>query len=439
MSIDAILKRSIFLAKDLLKGAPVSRHYHDISLILKGGEIAESRRKEHLHAILEYAVSECTFYKNCNPADLQSFPVVDKNILRMNAALIHVPVEWIPGQKGPLYIQKTSGSTGTPFAVPQDSNKRQRRLAGLKYFGKTAGFRSHDKLIHLRIWNKFQHKTTNQMFWENICPFDCSYVSEESMKELCQLVNSYKAVAIRGYASFLDRWVKYALENGYQFPRLRVIFAISEHLMASTRDLFENKLGVTIVSQYSSEECGIMGQDNAGDGSHVYYLNHADYFFEFLKLDSNCPAEEGELSRIVVTDFINRASPMIRYDTGDTATYKRSTPLSGGFPVMEKLYGRRLDMVYTTQGVPVFPMALARTLKHYDNNIYQWQFIQKERNEYVLKIIPRAEIGETEQIKLLEEIFLIFGQDANVRLEFSSEIPVLNSGKYKSVVCELNN
>ena len=116
MSIDAILKRSLFWAKDLLKGAPVRRHYHDISLILKGGETAERRRKEHLHAILEYVVSECPFYKNCDPADLQSFPVVNKNILRMNAALIHVPVERIPGQKGPLYIQKTSGSTGTPFA-----------------------------------------------------------------------------------------------------------------------------------------------------------------------------------------------------------------------------------------------------------------------------------------------------------------------------------
>ena len=323
--------------------------------------------------------------------------------------------------------------------VPQDMNKRQRRLAGLKYFGRIAGFRSHDRLIHLRIWNKFQHKTTSQMFWENICPFDSSYVSEERMKELCELVNSYKAVVMRGYASFLDRWAKYALENGYKFPRLRVVFAISEHLLTSTRDLFENKLGVTIVSQYSSEECGIMGHEKASDKSHVYYLNHADYFFEFLKLDSNLSAEEGELSRIVVTDFINRASPMIRYDTGDTAIYKKSTPLSEGFPVIEKLYGRRLDMVYTNQGVPVFPMALARTLKHYDNNIYQWQFIQKEKNAYVLKIIPRTEIGETDQIKLLEEILAIFGQDAYVRLEFSKEIPVLNSGKYKSVVCELKD
>jgi len=438
MSIDAILKRSIFWTKDLLKGEPVRRHYHDISLILKGGKAAENHRKEYLQAILEYAVSECPFYKNCNPADLQSFPVVDKNILRANAASIHVPAERIPGQKGPIYIQKTSGSTGTPFAVPQDTNKRQRRLADIKYFGKAAGFCSHDRLVHLRIWNKYQYKTSDQMFWENIYPFDSSYVNEERLKELCEITNSYKAVSVRGYASFLDRWVRYALENGYKFPKLRVVFAVSEHLMDSTRDLFENILGVKIVSQYSSEECGIMGQDNAADDSHAYYLNHADYLFEFLKLDSDYPADEGELSRIVVTDLINRASPMIRYDTGDTAIYKKSTPLSGGFPVIEKLYGRRLDMVYTTQGVPVFPMVLARTLKHYDN-IFQWQFIQKEKHEYILKIIPCVIIDETEQRQLLQELLLIFGQDANIQLVFTSEIPVLNSGKYKSVVCELKN
>lgn len=437
MSIDALLKRSLFWTKDFLKGAPVRHHYHDISQILAGGETAERRRKEYLHSILKFAISECAFYRNCNSEDLLSFPIVDKNILRMNAALIHVPIERIPDQEGAFYIQKTSGSTGTPFALPQDSNKRQRCVAELKYFGELVGFRSHDRLIHLRIWNRYQHNTSNQMFWENINPFDSSYASEERLRELCELANNYKAIAVRGYASYLDRWGRYALQNGYKFPTLKVVFAISEQLLISTRELFEDQLGIRITSQYANQECGVMGYEKAEDDSHAYYLNHAGYYFEFLKLDSDLPAEEGEISRIVVTDLFNRASPMIRYDTGDTATYKKSTPLSGGFPVIEKLYGRRLDMVYTTQGIPVFPMALARTLKHYDSIIFQWQFIQKEKDEYLLKIIPNATISETEQRSLLQEMFSIFGQDANIQLEFTQEIPVLYSGKRKAVVCEL--
>ena len=37
-----------------------------------------------------------------------------------------------------------------------------------------------------------------------------------------------------------------------------------------------------------------------------------------LKLDSDEPAEPGELGRIVVTDYYNKTFPMVRYDTGDT-------------------------------------------------------------------------------------------------------------------------
>lgn len=38
-----------------------------------------------------------------------------------------------------------------------------------------------------------------------------------------------------------------------------------------------------------------------------------------LKMDSDEPAEDGELGRIVITDLYNYAFPILRYDNGDTA------------------------------------------------------------------------------------------------------------------------
>lgn len=36
-------------------------------------------------------------------------------------------------------------------------------------------------------------------------------------------------------------------------------------------------------------------------------------------MDSDEPAEPGELGRIVITDLFNYAFPILRYDNGDTA------------------------------------------------------------------------------------------------------------------------
>ena len=49
----------------------------------------------------------------------------------------------------------------------------------------------------------------------------------------------------------------------------------------------------------------------------------------------------GELGRIVVTDFYNKAFPMIRYDTGDTGIYQEVIDEKGrkhGY--FTEIYGR---------------------------------------------------------------------------------------------------
>ena len=46
-----------------------------------------------------------------------------------------------------------------------------------------------------------------------------------------------------------------------------------------------------------------------------YTVDLYNFYIEMLSLDSDEPVKPGELGRIVVTDFYNKAFPMIRYDT----------------------------------------------------------------------------------------------------------------------------
>ena len=152
--------RKIFWINDFLKGSPIRKPYSEIKWICEHDEeVTRKLRLRKLNEILKYACSNTIFYAQYMGNDINHFPVMDKASLIKNADAISVPPSKIPNQKGEVYIQKTSGSTGVPLAVPQDTQKRQRRIADLKYFGQLVGYKSHEPLIHLRIWNKWQKKS----------------------------------------------------------------------------------------------------------------------------------------------------------------------------------------------------------------------------------------------------------------------------------------
>ena len=115
----------------------------------------------------------------------------------------------------------------------------------------------------------------------------------------------------------------------------------------------------TVRSWYSNEENGIMGLQREEDES--YYIDTESYYYEILKLDSDEPAEPGELGRIVITDLYNYAIPLIRYDNGDLAVAERKEK-DGRFRLyLKELYGRRGDMIY---------LSLIHILNYLRNNPY---------------------------------------------------------------------
>jgi len=435
MIISAFIRRNLFWLNDLLKGSPVRSQYQDIRSILENYEYGNEMRKNHLSNLLNHITSYSSFYQKYKNKPFKEFPISNKTFLLNNYDSMKVELAFIPMQTKPLYIQRTSGSTGTPFAVPQDTRKRNRRLAELKYFGKIAGFNSHEKLIHLRAWNRWQSKTKNQSFKENIIPFDISNLSNENIKELCDIVNKNNALALRGYASSIDMFVQYAIKNNIKFPRLKIIIAGSEALLDTTRDFVKRHIGCNIISQYANEENGILAQESVfAQGKEIhFYLNHASYFFEILRMDSDEPAEYGELGRIIITDYFNYAFPIIRYDTGDTGIMQEKDEYSRGYPILSKLFGRKMDIVYDVINNPVHPMAIGRVLKNYPD-ISQWQFIQKSQKKYLLKI--NSNTMQHDAVPIVAALLNLLGDTADIAVEYVETIPILASGKRKPVVNE---
>ena len=426
--------RRKFWEEDERKGSPIGKPYKEVEFILTHTmEQGWPMRKQKLHDLLDYARKNTHFYSKYKGYDIYAYPVMSKQMLIEHYDEIAVKAECIPGQEGPVFIQRTSGSTGNPLAMPQDTRKRQRRVAEIKYMVGMLGYQSHEKMIHLRTWDNLTRKPEDMEEKDNIYPFDIKSLGEDRLKLLCDLINQKQAVYMRGYASTLGKIAEVAIRYGYSFPSLRLVVATSESLEDDVRQAAQKAFGCNIVSQYADEECGVLAQESIPTlpTDNKMYFNWSGYYIEILKMDEDKPVEYGEIGRIVLTDFHNYAFPVIRYDTGDTCLLLPPDEKSNGYPVMGKLYGRRFDLTYTTDGTPIYPLAYGRILKNYDV-ISSWQFVQKGEKDYTLVLVLKHE-DEEAVADMVKQIKSFLGEDANISIERAAEIPLLRSGKRKPV------
>lgn len=163
-------------------------------------------------------------------------------------------------------------------------------------------------------------------------------------------------------------------------------------------------------------------------------LNLANCYIEILKFDSDEPVADGELGRIVVTDLTNYAMPMIRYDIGDVAMVGEKK--SGIMVSIDNLGGRKTDLIIRTDGTQVdFYNSVSPDL-FLNEGISQFQFIQKGEKEYLLKLNLKDESLKTMTDRFVGYVKKVVGEDANCKVEYVSEIPVLSSGKRKVVINE---
>ena len=370
MSIRSYYLRKLFWFQDFRQGGVLWKEYKDIRRIYHGGD-----RIALLDHMLKYTVKNVPFYKNFKYITLQDFPIVSKKIINENYEKFLVSPKNIPGQKGELHIQKTSGSTGIPFLIPQDTKCRLRRLATIKFENDLLGFHSFEPLLHLRAtshyWKGFLDKYDKKT---NIWYSDNSNLTEERLKTIINIIRANKIKFVRGYMTTLDFIADYLIKYNITLSSKPLFISVGELLTESLRKKIVYDLKCNIVSQYATEENGIFGTSLVNKEGTTIKLNRANCIIEILKLDSDQPAKDGEIGRIVVTALINHAMPLIRYDTGDLAAV--GNRCADGYPsLLINLSGRKTDLITRVDGSYVdFYNSIPKEI-FLNTDIKQWQFI----------------------------------------------------------------
>ncbi len=414
-----------FWTIDWLKGRTVRKHYIDIKNTMQRKENVNKAR-ESLQSLLTHATQNCSFYAPFANTPISEFPIIDKDLIRSR----HSEFLAKPFVTAKLHRMSTSGSTGTPFSVVQNYEKRSRVLAEIVYFGELCGYTIGQRYAFIRSWNSQSRKSPLESFLQNLIAIDTSRLDEESLETMRSLLKRDKRLScILGYASSLDLLAQHLLEKGEtpeSFKRMKVVISGSEILSDKARRNLKRVFGCNVVSRYSNQENGLIAQEVSDN---VFLINRASYYLEFLKPNSNEHARPGELSRIVLTDLFNYAMPMIRYDTGDLAIFDEHPDYGR---VITSIEGRVLDFFYDTQDRLLSPSAITVQMWKFDR-LRQFQFIQDGRAKYLLKV--NGARGVYEDDDFIEVIENIVGKNANITIEHVDGIPQLQSGKFRQVIC----
>ena len=390
-----------------------------------------------LNHIMNYAKENCPFYRELELPEntkLSDFPVQCKKdfIAHYDTVLSD---EFRPN-KDKLAKLSTSGSTGTPFTVLADPKKINHVNSNFLSVMGLNGYRIGMKRAELRAWIPGKNMYSRaHCLKNNLLMVDISVMSDEALSRICNRVRDEHVQVLVLYSSALTALVTYMDDHNIDPVGwdVEMIFTMGEACPEKTREKADLLFGCCPVLSYGNNENGFVAVSL--DGSKTYTIDLYNYYVEILKMDSDEPAEPGEIGRIVVTDYYNKAFPMIRYDTGDTGQAEIGEDEKGRIHgKFTHIYGRRGSLLYTTKGEPLSIHVFMNILFHFEGILRQARCVQTGEKEYNLVINPVPEAMPVDEEKIKETYKGYLGADADITIEYVDQIPIQQSGK--TMVCE---
>ena len=428
-----VLRRVAFFGLDMMRGGKMKRLLEvNKSEIVRG--ITQEYQDRRLDQILTYAAENCEFYRNL-PANgsLTAFPVQNKgDFIEHYEGILS---DEFRDDRDKLTKLSTSGSTGTPFTVLADKDKMSHVYMNFMSVMELNGFRLGMKRGEFRAWIKGKNTISKwHSVKNNLLMIDISNMGDESVKAILDRIKRDRIQVLVAYSSAIQALCDYVERSGYDTAgwSVEMIFTMGEALPAGTRKKAAELFGITPVLSYGNNENGFVAVSL--DGNDLYTIDLYNYYVEILKMDSDEPADEGELGRIVVTDFYNRAFPMIRYDTGDTGKIRKYKDDEGRLHAcFTEIYGRRGSLLYNTKGEPLSIHVFMNVLLNFEGEIQQAKCIQTGEKEYTLEINALKLPIDEEKVVSAYRHYL--GDDAVITVEYlEGRIPIQQSGK--TMVCE---
>lgn len=394
-------------------------------------ELAHHQR-EQLAVMLAHAASTVPHYARLDPRDFASVPVMSR--AQITAAGEGLLSRAYPSTHGPAPETQTSRTSGAPVRVRgtgvvaaihgaialRDHRWHQRdltaHLAAIRYLPNQA---PPPDGAETRGWSPVAALIAPDA---RMSALSIASTTEEQLAWVVRTNPTYLLIYPSAFHALLVRIAK----TGARLPALKQVRTISEVLSPGTRGLCTEVLDVPIVDTYSAQEVGNIALQ-CPDHEH-YHVQSERLIVEILR-DDDTPCGVGETGRVVITDLHNFATPILRYDIGDYAEVGASCPCGRGLPVLERVVGRRRNMLVYPDGRttwPLFTVACREAARY-----RELQLVQLSREALRARVVPDGHLDREALVAALQRTL---GHPFSIEIELVDEIGRTPAGKLEEFV-----
>jgi phenylacetate-CoA ligase len=210
---------------------------------------------------------------------------------------------------------------------------------------------------------------------------------------------------LHAYPSSAERLARLCEAAGCEPPRFRALLLGSEGLLPAQREYLAHAYQAPVFTWYGqSEKLLLGGECSQSTNYHLF----PDYGFAELIDDAGAPiVEPGVVGRLVGTGFLNTGAPMVRYETGDLASWA-PRPCSCGWSgqLLSALRGRwTQDTVRSGEGAEVSVAALNLHGPEY-RAVRHLQYEQIDDATVLVRVVPSAAWTEDMGVRLTDQVRL---------------------------------
>jgi phenylacetate-CoA ligase len=321
-----------------------------------------------------------------------------------------------------LVVDRSSGSTGYPFTVYFDHQFVRMRDALFLRALTTAGYRVGRRLALItRPREKVSRRWLRWYFISNQDP------PERMLAELDRI----RPGTLYGCMTPLRQLALYVRETGATVHRPQLLISTAEALDEGTRRLLEETFGAEVYDIYGLTEMGIVGwQCSERNG---YHVAEDTVIVEFV------PSARGEDLHLVMTNLELKATPLIRFQTGDIGVPGAATPCACGRAMvrLKRMEGRIVDCVQLRDGHTISPYRFTAIFKKLPG-IKRYQVIQQDYDVFTVRLIVAQGAGEQGTAEAVQRaIRSIVGHNAQVHSQIESSLDPPPGEKFRVVKCRL--
>ena len=395
-------------------------------------------RWARLKQVLHYAFEHSEFHRRRfraigvepadirDPDDLRRLPRLSKEEVRDQWDQILVPAAINAGH----ITKETSGSTGVPLRITWEAAAAAHKRALTIRHNRWAGYDVGDPVG--LIWGDIEapralRSRLRRALLDRFVVLDSQHLTAQAMESFAESIRRARIRCLLAQAQPLSLFAEFVHEKGLDDLPIETVIPTGMMLHARQRQFMEKVLSWRVFDRYGAEETSVIASEcEAHEGLHICAEG---LWLEVVRGDrAAAPGKEGEL---LVTDLVNRALPLIRYEIGDVVVPSAADcPCGRTLPRFERVSGRVADCITSPEGFVVSGIAITDHITRIPG-IQQLQVVQDMLDHLQFRIVRSRAWSQTSMDLLGELVGRMFGERMRFECLFVPEIPPEPGGKYR--------